>query len=72
MASLKITYPAILLHLLLLLAPSPSFGASLYVLEQDFSGESFFDGFDFFTAPDPTNGFVRSVLLLVNWSPSTC
>lgn len=37
----------------------PALGA--YVLQDDFSGASFFDNFDFFTAADPTNGFVKYV-----------
>lgn len=32
-----------------------------YVLQDDFSGASFFDNFDFFIGPDPTNGFVDYV-----------
>jgi hypothetical protein len=30
-----------------------------YVLDIDYSGSSFFDGFDFFQGPDPTHGFVK-------------
>ncbi|KAH9221191.1 concanavalin A-like lectin/glucanase domain-containing protein [Leptodontidium sp. 2 PMI_412] len=29
-----------------------------YALDIEYSGSTFFDGFDFFTGPDPTNGFV--------------
>lgn len=32
-----------------------------YVLEDNFSGASFFNNFDFFTASDPTHGFVKYV-----------
>jgi hypothetical protein len=33
--------------------------AAQYLLMQDFSGSNFFSNFDFFTEPDPTNGFVK-------------
>jgi hypothetical protein len=29
-----------------------------YILDTDYSGATFFDGFDFFQDRDPTNGFV--------------
>ncbi|TGO82860.1 hypothetical protein BPOR_0744g00060 [Botrytis porri] len=32
-----------------------------YQLEESYSGNTFFDAFDFFTAPDPTHGFVTYV-----------
>lgn len=32
-----------------------------YQLEESYSGNSFFDAFDFFTDPDPTHGFVTYV-----------
>ncbi|KAF7943336.1 hypothetical protein EAE96_011264 [Botrytis aclada] len=32
-----------------------------YQLEESYSGNNFFDAFDFFTAPDPTHGFVTYV-----------
>ncbi|RMJ25310.1 hypothetical protein PHISP_03842 [Aspergillus sp. HF37] len=34
---------------------------SSYQLVNNWHGENFFDGFNFFTAPDPTNGFVNYV-----------
>lgn len=38
----------------------PTSGAS-YTLKNRFTGSSFFDKFDFFTFPDPTNGYVSYV-----------
>ena len=35
--------------------------ASTYTLIEDYPVASFFDKFDFFSAPDPTNGFVQYV-----------
>lgn len=35
--------------------------AATYKLEDSYSGSSFLDGFDFFSQPDPTNGFVQCV-----------
>lgn len=32
---------------------------SSYQLEDAYQGSSFFDNFDFFSARDPTNGYVR-------------
>jgi Glycosyl hydrolases family 16 len=32
-----------------------------YTLSQDYTGKAFFDGFEFFTAPDPTNGHVKYI-----------
>ncbi|KAI5273384.1 endo-1,3(4)-beta-glucanase [Aureobasidium subglaciale] len=32
-----------------------------YVLQDDYNSASFFDMFDFFTAPDPTHGFVQYI-----------
>ncbi|KAF1809680.1 hypothetical protein P152DRAFT_156624 [Eremomyces bilateralis CBS 781.70] len=37
------------------------FGIAGYVLEDDYSPSNFFDKFDFFTARDPTHGFVQYV-----------
>ena len=36
-------------------------GVAGYSLVDDYSGSKFFDMFDFFTGPDPTNGFVNYV-----------
>lgn len=41
-----------------LLAPG---AAASYILEDNFSGSTFFSNFDFFTASDPTHGFVNYV-----------
>ena len=37
----------------------PSVLAQNYTLVQDYSGAKFFQGFNFFTQPDPTDGFVQ-------------
>jgi hypothetical protein len=34
---------------------------SSYRLKQSYQGSNFFDGFYFFTSPDPTHGFVNYV-----------
>jgi len=48
---------------LLLVAFAISFDSTdcAYVLKQNYSGTNFFSGFDFFTANDPTHGFVNYV-----------
>ena len=33
--------------------------ATKYKVQDTYEGDSFLDGFDFFTATDPTNGFVQ-------------
>ncbi|KIV77202.1 hypothetical protein PV11_09019 [Exophiala sideris] len=43
------------------LAGLVSFSTAGYVLEDDYSGDSFFSMFDFFTGADPTNGYVNYV-----------
>ncbi|KAJ1555937.1 hypothetical protein HK405_010218 [Cladochytrium tenue] len=40
---------------------SSSSASGAYSLADDFSGSSFFDGFTFYTAADPTNGYVTYV-----------
>jgi hypothetical protein len=37
---------------------SGSAAAPSYTLDTEYSGSSFFDGFQFFTDPDPAQGFV--------------
>ena len=39
----------------------PSLATIIYQLDTAYSGSAFFDGFDFFTGHDPTNGFVNYV-----------
>lgn len=36
-------------------------GLAIYNLAEDYSGNSFFDKFDFFTGDDPTHGYVNYV-----------
>ncbi|KAI1613799.1 endo-1,3(4)-beta-glucanase [Exophiala viscosa] len=43
------------------LAGLVSLSTAGYVLEDDYSGDSFFSMFDFFTGTDPTNGYVNYV-----------
>ena len=45
----------------LLASPAAAQSGSTYILDTEYSGASFFNGFDFFTAADPTNGFVTYV-----------
>jgi hypothetical protein len=40
------------------LVSGSSAAASSYTLDTEYSGSSFFDGFQFFTDPDPAQGFV--------------
>lgn len=40
----------------------PDYTPLTYRLEDDYSGTTFFDGFDYFNQPDPTNGFLHYVL----------
>lgn len=40
----------------------PKYSQLTYRLEDDYSGPNFFDDFDFFNQPDPTNGFLHYVL----------
>lgn len=42
-----------------LAAFSPVALAAVYELGDTYTGSTFLDGFDFFTQPDPQNGFVR-------------
>lgn len=46
--------------LALLVSALPS-ALATYQLSADYSGQAFFDSFDFFTGPDPTNGHVKYV-----------
>ncbi len=48
--------PATFFLLLVSIFLSPTFAA--YQLAQDYSGDAFWKGFDFFTDPDPTDGLV--------------
>jgi hypothetical protein len=43
----------------LLVLQMSSAAAQEYILQDDYSGESLFSEFDFFTGPDPTQGFVK-------------
>lgn len=43
---------------LLLASTYASLGRATYNLQTDYTGANFFDGFDFFTDPDPTDGTV--------------
>lgn len=52
MPSSLIRFGAILVSL------SPAAFAAVYELGETYTGSTFLDGFDFFTAPDPMNGFV--------------
>jgi Glycosyl hydrolases family 16 len=45
----------------LLVSPLLSTALAGYTLSHDYTGQSFFDGFEFFTAPDPTQGHVHFV-----------
>ncbi|TVY13760.1 putative endo-1,3(4)-beta-glucanase [Lachnellula arida] len=47
--------------LLILLIFGSSAAASTYNLDTKLAGSSFFDNFNFYTGPDPTNGFVNYV-----------
>lgn len=40
----------------------PDYTPLTYRLEDEHSGTTFFDGFDYFNQPDPTNGFLHYVL----------
>lgn len=40
----------------------PNYSQLNYRLQDDYSGPGFFDNFNFFNQPDPTNGFVHYVL----------
>lgn len=42
-----------------LAALSPAVVATLYDLGDSYTGSTFLDGFDFFTAADPQSGFVK-------------
>ncbi|KIX01399.1 uncharacterized protein Z518_09125 [Rhinocladiella mackenziei CBS 650.93] len=50
-----------LVSILLALAGIVSLSTAGYVLEDDYSVDKFFSMFDFFTAADPTNGYVKYV-----------
>lgn len=50
-------------EVLLLVSLFISSSAASYRLVQDYSGDKFFQGFDFFTDPDPTDGHVQFVPL---------
>ena len=45
----------------LLVSPFISSTLAHYSLSQDYTGRAFFDGFDFFTDADPTNGHVKFI-----------
>ena len=45
----------------LLASPAAAQSGSTYTLDTEYSGSTFFDGFDFYTGADPTNGFVTYV-----------
>ncbi len=45
----------------LLVSPLISSAFANYTLSQDYTGRAFFDGFDFFTDADPTNGHVKYI-----------
>jgi hypothetical protein len=47
-----------ILSALLLASTYASLGRATYNLQTDYTGAKFFDGFDFFTDPDPTDGTV--------------
>lgn len=48
----------------------PNYTALNYTLIDTFSGSSFFDNFDYYTATDPTDGFVQYASLL--WYRYVC
>jgi hypothetical protein len=37
----------------------PALASTQYSMVSNYAGEDFFNNFNFFTAPDPTNGFVE-------------
>jgi Glycosyl hydrolases family 16 len=49
------------LTLALLVSPLISSTRAHYTLSQDYTGKAFYDGFEFFTDADPTNGHVKYV-----------
>lgn len=48
----------------------PDYTSLNYRLVDDYSGSSFFDKFDYFSAQDPTDGFVQYVFY--DWSRAVC
>lgn len=46
----------------------PDYTPLKYRLVDDYSGTSFFDKFDYFSAQDPTDGFVQYVLCHKSWA----
>ena len=45
----------------LLVSPFISLTLARYTVSQNYTGRAFFDGFDFFTQPDPTHGHVKFI-----------
>jgi hypothetical protein len=48
-------------HVAVMLAAYVAATQGRYLIQNDFSGSGFFDNFDFWTANDPTNGYVDYV-----------
>ncbi|EKD19659.1 uncharacterized protein L3040_001996 [Drepanopeziza brunnea f. sp. 'multigermtubi'] len=53
-----LTYSLFTISIWLLIPGALAIVSSTYQLDTDYSGPKFFEGFDFWTEPDPTNGFV--------------
>lgn len=47
----------------------PNYSKLNYSLKDNFSGSTFFDNFEYFTAADPTNGFVQYDSCMSNIRP---